>query len=795
MTFGTHTISLFEIDQPFCNKTYGTTTAAGTCAAVLGTTGAHKCYNTRKTCQDAANYDPGVRTLRFARSQGGLLKYGPLIPSIAEDGISTTPGMINLASMNKSGASLGAREAVTITFDDHQHSDHLVDKYRLERETGAASIPSAPFRPKKRGTFWGKWLSRNPYWVRYPCRLYEGAVGDAVEDMRVRHLVIDEIDGPTKGKVTLTARDAFAVIEARKAVAPLASTGELLADISDVDLAATLSPAGIGNEEYPASGHIAIGDEVIAFTRAGDVLTLTRGAFLTVPEEHKAEDLVQLVLTYSAELVQDIIYDLLVNYSEIPASSIPKTDWDLLAAELTQVYTAHITKPTPVINLIGELCRQAPCTVWPDVSTGQILFRALRPAAPSATVDDTRWIVKGTLKTKRDDAKRVSQAHVYYAQTKPNGDLEDARNFRSRYISPDLPAESAEQYGVPAIREEFSRWIAQGGRTAAQRISETLIAMFRDAPLEAEFEIHASRAGELNLAEPFTLRVSESQDFTGLIQDVLMVPVKLERGESRIKVSAQQVTFAGGGEGLDGNDRTVFLENDSFNLNLREIHDLNYAPPVAGDTVTFRGVAGFTIGSRFTNVPAMVTGDWPEGVTLILVTDGLRIQGKGGAGGNGRVIHSSAETAGADGGDAIEATVPISIDNTGGEIWGGGGGGGGGAAQTVPTVPIGYGGNGGGGAGTEPGLGGSATSSFSAGVGNPGTADAGGAGQAHGGPDGLYTDGGNGGGPGEAGATSAAASTGPSPSGGAPGGAAGRYIVGNSFVTWIANGDRRGGVA
>jgi hypothetical protein len=88
------------------------------------------------TCPVPADYDPVTLTLRFAREQEGTAMYGPLIPSLID--LETTPAAINLAAMDKNTSALGSREVVTMQFQDHKHSDHLVDKYRLERITGEA---------------------------------------------------------------------------------------------------------------------------------------------------------------------------------------------------------------------------------------------------------------------------------------------------------------------------------------------------------------------------------------------------------------------------------------------------------------------------------------------------------------------------------------------------------------------------------------------------------------------------------------------------------------------------------
>jgi len=50
-----------EVEQDFCKLRYGETNDAGVCDAVLGETGDRKCYNTRNTCQDIANFNPDGR--------------------------------------------------------------------------------------------------------------------------------------------------------------------------------------------------------------------------------------------------------------------------------------------------------------------------------------------------------------------------------------------------------------------------------------------------------------------------------------------------------------------------------------------------------------------------------------------------------------------------------------------------------------------------------------------------------------------------------------------------------------
>lgn len=780
--FGKETVVFFEIDQPFCTLTYG----QGACTAVLGVSGAHKCYNTRFTTQKPANYSPGTLELRFARPQEGLLQYGNVFPCMVSP--NTMPLTINIGAMDRSASSLGQREVVTATFHDFKHSDHLVDKYRLERRTGAASLPAAPFDPYERGTFWSKWIARNPFYANFRCRVREGFIGQALADMRVRHYVIDRVEGPTDGQVRIVAKDLFSRIEARKAVAPVASKGELAADITAAATSATLAPAGIGNAEYPASGHVAIGDEIMSFTRSGDTLTLTRAQLGTVAADHKDEDLVQVVLSYVAQKAHDIVHDLLVNYTPLVAADIDKPAWDVKAVELTELYTGRIATPTPVNELVGELAEQAGFTVWPDVETGKIEFAALRPKVSVALVNDRDWIVDESLSIKRQDARRASQVWVYYAQSNPIENLDEKRNYRSRIVSVDLAAEGDQQYGAPAIREVFSRWIPQFGRQAAEKTANRILTMYRDPPLEAQFSLYTDRAGEIGLADLFELETAEVQDERGALQRTLLAAVSIKRGEDGLAIRGQELTFSedspgGGGSG----EQIIHIENDSYNLNLRIIYDSIFQTPTT-ETVRFIVDAGVKVGSTSTGSPAMRTGSWPAGVTLKLENLG-RIQGKGGGGGQGGGTGNLNGSAGAVGGDALLVERALTIINANGQIWSGGGGGGGGAASQSSLGSVSGGGGGGGGAGTDGGpggLGGSGNNNGSPGA--SGTPDASGAG---GTPRGA-----NGGGPGEDGAVGGNSFDGnfQTTFGGA-GGSKGKYVSGNSFVTWTSTGDVRGAVS
>lgn len=614
--WGRESIVVVEIDQIFCTRTWGdffvSPTPAAGCHAVLGVDADAKCFHTLFTCPVQEDFDEGTLTLRFARAQSELARYYGLVrPSLLGEP-STTPSMINLGGMDQSAAALGQRESVTLTFTDHLDMDISVDPYRLERQSGEAMIgsPSDGYDAYTQGTFWGRWITRNPYHIGYPLRVYEGFVGQDLEDMRVRHYVIDSIKGPNNGQVKIVAKDAFALVELSKAVVPAASRGELAADISAGASSFTLSPAGIGDEEYEASGYFAIGDELIAGTRSSDTVTVSeRGALGTTAVAHEEEDLVQQVAVFDTDLAQNHIYTLFTQHTAVGASRIDAAEWAEITAAVDRLYSAVVAKPTPVEQLIGELEVAAGLTAWPNVSTGMIDIAVLRAGAAVATVSDEEWIRGDAVSIEPLVDKRASQVHVYYGQKNPLVELKDKRNYHSRFI-PEFP----NNYSTESIREVFSRWIPQFARDHAQECANRLTAMFRDPPKQATFTAHASRDGELDYAQYFHMSTRELQDATGARDEqTSFAVVSIERSENSIEITGQSARFSDEETSGSGGEvsRNIFIENDTSNVNLRTVHDSQFTAPVGTETIEVT-VEDVIVGSTSTGTYAMRTDSWPS---------------------------------------------------------------------------------------------------------------------------------------------------------------------------------------
>ncbi len=181
-------------------------------------------------------------TFRFAKPTSYLPASIDCIPSIAA--LSFTPATISL------GQNLGERASLAVSFIDHKHI--------MNGESYGS------------GSFFGKWRARYGQRLRgRALRWIVGLEGQTLDEMETRHFVIEAVDGPTpKGVYTIQAKDVLKLADNDRAQAPVISNGFLVEAITDTATTLIMSPAGIGNSEYPASGYAAIGgEEIVAFTR------------------------------------------------------------------------------------------------------------------------------------------------------------------------------------------------------------------------------------------------------------------------------------------------------------------------------------------------------------------------------------------------------------------------------------------------------------------------------------------------------------------------------------------------
>lgn len=473
-TSGRQPVQIIELDQDFCNLTYGTSP----CTAAIGVTGSDRCFNTRATCQDSPNYDRGSKTLRFVKPLTYIPADEYMIPSLVS--VSTSPTIINIANGSNDQKPLGVRATLTATFMDFPHSDRVVDKYRTQRS----------YDPLDKSTFWAKWLARNPYYQNRTIRVLDGYIGQALGDMVSRTYLIDSISGPdANGRVTLKAKDVLALADDKKAQFPLPSTGELIVDIDET--VSTIRVTGADASDYLVPGIIRIGDELIPYTGISTIsgteinfTGCTRGALNTDASSHESKDRVQRCADFQEANCVDIANELLLVGAGIDPSYIDYTEWyEERDQWLPQFNMSTIlSEPTGVTELLGELTEQCLFYIWWDERIQKIRLRAVRPVTETpGKFNDEQNIIAGSSVITQAPKERLSQVWIFWNRINQTESLDEEGNYRRVQINADLDKESDNQYGEQVIRKIYSRWIINDGQ--AINLGTRMLARYSDNPV------------------------------------------------------------------------------------------------------------------------------------------------------------------------------------------------------------------------------------------------------------------------------------------------------------------------
>jgi hypothetical protein len=519
-----------------------TTSTSATLACTATETGDAKCFNTRKTCNATASYFKVPFEVKFCLPRSNLPIGEPMLPAL--------DGQVRIAPTSvTAGKGLGKRSVGQAKIKDFPHHDRGIDPYFNERTYDAETT----------GTFWGKWLARNPYFEGRTLKVYHGYINSpfSFNDFNVYEYDITDIAGPDNGAVNITFKDVLIRTYKEKSQYPVKSLGELSADIASGAGTATLVPAGIGSS-YPASGTLSIGKEAITFTRSTDTLTLTaRAQYGTEAKDHKEGDAVQLCATWSNTNVVDVLYELLVTGAGLPTSYIPYDDgatgtyenWD---DELSQwlggaAVNGILMKPEGINKIIGELSSDFMFDIWWDSLTQKVKIKALSPEPGGVTINTLTEgynILKDSVKIKRDSSQRISQVQVWYSKIdySENNDLE---NFAAAKISANAILTGIDLYGSESITVITSRWI--DNLAQALTLSSRLLKRFSDTPEIIEFEVGAKDDTKFDLAGRVEVNSWQFQGFTGANESKKFQVIEINEHDPghKVKVTGLTSSFSG----------------------------------------------------------------------------------------------------------------------------------------------------------------------------------------------------------------------------------------------------------
>lgn len=476
--FAREPLQVVEIVQPLCSRDFGV-------APCLAT--GDKCWKTDATCKYITALDLTQEVLmRFVapaanRALSSGFQPGTAIPALMS--VDTSPTVLNVGAGNDDIQPLGLRAVAEVQIKDFPYNDVGFDPY----------LSTRAYDPMTRGSFWSKWLARNPYHVGYVLRIYDGYFGDDLAAMIKREYVIEKIDA-SRSQVRITAKDILRKVTDTNVTAPALSPGALSLNLTEV--ATTFQAAGAVVANYPATGWLRINGEIMAYTGRAlvgsnvEFTGVTRGQLGTTAAAHNQFDRVQRVVAYVNTPAADIIYDLLTTWGGVPAAYIDKPAWDAEQTEWRELYkfTAYITDPVAVQKLLGEICQQALVNIWWDERVQEILYRAQRPNFAPNTLTQEGQLVSDSVVIEEKPERRASQVYIYYNLRNPTLSLTDKANFANaeRYLDVD----KERQYGgEPAVREIFCRWVNTS--VIARTLASAYLLRFRDVRRYISFDLTA----------------------------------------------------------------------------------------------------------------------------------------------------------------------------------------------------------------------------------------------------------------------------------------------------------------
>ena len=527
MTFAARPVEIVEIIQPLCSRTFGVSPCNATGDA---------CWNTDKTCKFLSALDLSKSlTLRFVNDDvyewqdnninlltenGNTLVteandpflidyyYQPALAIPALQSYQTAPTVLNVASGSRNKSPLGYRAVSNVRIKDFPWNDVGTDPY----------VSTRAYDPDQIGSFWTKWLARNPYHIGYTLNIYEGLIGEPLSLMTRREYVIEKIDSGRNG-VAITAKDILRKITDTNLTAPYLSTGELASNITNV--ATTLTVAGAVLNDYPAAGYVKINNEVIQYTQryetdSGNILFdgLTRGLAGTTAAAQNQNDRVQRVIYYNARPFHEILYDLLVVWGGIPDRYINLAEW---ASEKTTYrpdynFTAWITDPNKIDELLGEVCLQAVSNLWWDERVQKIIMQPVRPQPSPTILTEDDAIVAGSFTLEEKPEERASQTYVYYLQRTPIPSVTEKTNYSRVAVFIDV-LKQVQYGGEPQIRELFCRFIST--QAIANALAQTYLERFSDVRKEVTFDLSAKDAANIWTGSVVQIQHYLDVDFTG----------------------------------------------------------------------------------------------------------------------------------------------------------------------------------------------------------------------------------------------------------------------------------------
>lgn len=479
---GKTAINIVELRLDVCTRVYGT----APCTAAVGVTGADRCYNTRSTCQDPANYAATTKVYRFASARVDGIQApgdGPTFPTLLS--VSSAPTILT------PGNGLGVRSSLSVTIQDHPWTDSGIDPYLSLRA----------FDPDSRGSFLGRFFARNKYYQNRRIDVLTGYLNDDgtydPANFKRRTYIITKVSGPgVNGTIQIEGKDPLKLADGEKAQWPAASTALLRNNINALVLSVPITDAQLQISDWWTAGgrYIRVEDEIMlasAITGHGTTtpsLTVTRASMplwydfsLNVATTHDAEASVQPCWVLDG-MVYDIVYFLLNTVAGIDAAYLPLAEW---AAEIDngfQYLNFHtlLTGPMSVKDMLVEITKLNVLLWWDERSTVVRLKGFRFQQTNIADITDANNIIGESVGVSDDTAAITTQAWLFFDVNSPLSNPDLQSTYRITDVRANLEREDAAEFGAAYIKQNRTRWLNRGDAGTATSIGQTMVRQYQD---------------------------------------------------------------------------------------------------------------------------------------------------------------------------------------------------------------------------------------------------------------------------------------------------------------------------
>lgn len=513
VSLGKQAVQFVELDMEGCSLSYGT----APCTAAIGTTGSDRCFNTRATCQDPANFTPVTKTYRFASARIDNLQTAgdcPTFPTLLS--CDSAPTILT------PGSGLGVRSSVTLTIQDHPWTDVWTDKYFNLRS----------YIPDNQGTFWGKFVARHRYYPNRVLRVYTGFLNDDgtynLANFQTRTYIITKIAGPNpNGVVSIEGVDPLRLADGEKAKWPIACTTTLDANISDVattfdvhDPTAAFNPTDPANPivswwdgisitppahapiAYTSGHYVRIEDEIMlvtarTYTINGDGtgtwhFTVTRSTMPSwydfsqnIAVAHDSGASVQVCWQFDHLMVYDILLFLLSYVAKIDTlvpGVLPYNDWKAHfdTSFPNYSYATLLVTPMSVKQMLTEITDLGVLIFWHE-RRSEVVARGLKFAqliGPQINDDDS--IIKESVACQDEPSLLMTEHWLYFDVSWPIANMDLWQTYRVVDVAANVEREGPNEFASAYIKQVKCRWLERSMVGLAKDIGATQLLQYQD---------------------------------------------------------------------------------------------------------------------------------------------------------------------------------------------------------------------------------------------------------------------------------------------------------------------------